>query len=217
MEESKSKKLEEKEAKVKQEEEKKQVEKHERTKGQKDFFKKQKEQLEQEFHKRRQEIEEAERVKKEMEELKKQQQDKVKSKMVGYIRDKKELQRNEQGEWKEIQEFYSQQEVQWVFAKCEKALGQTFKHWAVIDKKDMAVHGMQRISLTEFQKYGFQNKVVPKIVSSEDMVLIFRALVRERTSVMSQKEQDEIGLGVNSLGLEDFKKALIRIAILGQA
>lgn len=34
---------------------------------------------------------------------------------------------------------------------------------------------------------------------------------------MTQKEQDEIGLGVNSLGLEDFKKALIRVAILGQA
>ena len=76
---------------------------------------------------------------------------------------------------------------------------------------------MMRINLNEFQKFGFQTKIVPKIVTAEDLVLIFRALVRERTSTMTQKEQDEIGLGVNSLGLEDFKKALIRVCILGQA
>ncbi len=85
-----------------------------------------------------------------MEELKKQQTEKVKSKMVGYMKDKKDLQRNEQAEWEEIHEFFSQQEMQWVFAKYEKSLGQIFKHWAVMDKKDMAVHSMQRINLTEF-------------------------------------------------------------------
>jgi hypothetical protein len=58
-------------------------------------------------------------------------------------------------------------------------------------------------------------KLIPRVVSSEDFVLIFRALIREKTSTMTERELDELGLGVNSLGLEDFKKALIRVAILG--
>jgi len=81
----------------------------------------------------------------------------------------------------------------------------------------MANHSMMRINLNEFTKFGFQKYMVPRIVSLEDMTLIFRALVRERSTIMSQEEKDVLGIGVNSLGLEDFKKALIRIAILGQA
>jgi hypothetical protein len=53
-------------------------------------------------------------------------------------------------EWAEIHEFYRQQEVQAVFQKYEKSFGQMFKHWAVMDKKDMAVHSMMRINLNEF-------------------------------------------------------------------
>jgi len=30
-----------------------------------------------------------------------------------------------------------------------------FKHWAAMDKKDMAVHSMMRININEFQKFGF--------------------------------------------------------------
>ncbi len=107
--------------------------------------------------------------------------------------------------------------MQYIFLKYDKSFGQLFKHFAVMDKKDAVAHSMQRINLQEFSKFGYQTKIVPKIITNEDMVLIFRALVRERTSTMSQKEMDEIGIGVNSLGIEDFKKALIRIAILGQA
>ena len=47
------------------------------------------------------------------------------------------------------------------------------------------------------------------------MVLIFRAIVREVGDKLTQKEIDELGLGVNSLSYDDFKRALIRIAILG--
>ena len=92
-----------------------------------------------------------------------------------------------------------------------------FKHYAVLDKKDMANHSVMRINLNEFTKFGFQTKLAPRAVSLEDMTSIFRAVVRERSSKITQKEKDELGIGLNSLGLEDFKKALIRIAILGQA
>jgi hypothetical protein len=54
------------------------------------------------------------------------------------------------------------------------------------------------------------------VISNDDLTFIFRALIRERTSTMTKKELDFLGMGVNSLGIEDFKKALIRIAILGQ-
>lgn len=49
----------------------------------------------------------------------------------------------------------------------------------------MALHSMMRININEFQKFGIQTKIVPKIVNAEDLVLIFRALVRERTSTMT--------------------------------
>ena len=79
----------------------------------------------------------------------------------------------------------------------------------------MSKHSMKRINLNEFSKFGFQTKIVPKVVTNDDLVLIFRAIIRERTSTMTQKEMDFLGVGVNTLGLEDFKKALIRISILG--
>ena len=47
------------------------------------------------------------------------------------------------------------------------------------------------------------------------MVYIFRALIREIRESLTQKELDELGLGVNSLAIDDFKKGLVRIAILG--
>ena len=62
--------------------------------------------MEQEFVKRREEIEQAEKGKKEMEVLKKQQAEKVKEKMVGYLKGNKDQQRNEVAEWAEIHEFY---------------------------------------------------------------------------------------------------------------
>lgn len=150
-----------------------------------------------------------------MEELKRVQQENVKAKMVNFMRQNKDQQRNEQGEWDEIQLFYDSDEVQGLFSRYEKSLGLLFKHYAVLDKKDMANHSMMRINLNEFTKFGFQKYMVPRVVSLEDMTLIFRALVRERSSIMTQEEKDFLGIGVNSLGLEDFKKALIRIAILG--
>lgn len=72
------------------------------------------------------------------------------------------------------------------------------------------------MNFNEFIKFGYQTYITPTIVPNDDMVMIFRAMIRERREALTQKEIDEIGTGVNSLGYEDFKKALIRIAIIGQ-
>ena len=84
-----------------------------------------------------------------------------------------------------------------------------------MDKKEMSVHGMMRINYNEFNKFGFLKKVTPKVITNDDMVLIFRSVVRECSTNMVDKVKDVLGIGVNSLGLEEFKKALIRIVILG--
>ena len=39
--------------------------------------------------------------------------------------------------------------------RYEKAFGIMFKHFAVMDKKDMEVHSKQRINLNEFSKFGY--------------------------------------------------------------
>ena len=54
--------------------------------------------------------------------------------------------------------------------KYEKSFGQLFKHYASLDKKDMSVHGKQRISLTEFSKFGYHKLLTPKLLSNDDMV-----------------------------------------------
>ena len=59
--------------------------------------------------------------------------------------------------------------------------------------------------------------MTPAVIPNEDMVYIFRALVRERSDTLTQKEIDELGHGVKNIGYEDFKKGLVRIAILGEA
>lgn len=128
----------------------------------------------------------------------------------------KDQNRNEQAEWQEIQNFYQNQEVNVTFMRYEKAFGKLFKHIAVMDKKDMEVHSKQRINITEFSKFGFQKGIIPKLISNEDMVQIFRDTLREKALNLTEKEKDMLGIGVNSLGLDEFKKALIRICILAQ-
>lgn len=94
-----------------------------------------------------------------------------------------------------------------------------FKFYASQDKKEInfnLAHAMKRISFNEFIKFGFSTNITPHVVSNDDMVLIFRSLVREASDKLTQKEIDEMGIGLNSLSFEDFKKALIRIAIIGQ-
>jgi len=71
------------------------------------------------------------------------------------------------------------------------------------------------MNFNEFVKFGYQSNLNPLIVSNEDMVYIFRILTRELMDSLTQKEIDELGVGVNSLGLEEFEKGLLRIAILG--
>lgn len=65
-----------------------------------------------------------------------------------------------------------------------------FKHFASLDKKEISVQSLYRINFNEFSKFGYQKGFVPKVVSNEDMVLIFRAIIRERTSTMTAKEVD---------------------------
>ena len=63
-----------------------------------------------------------------------------------------------------------------------------FKHFAVMDKKEMGGHSLQRVNFTEFTKFGYNKQIVPRVIPNDEMILIFRALVREGTSTMSQKE-----------------------------
>lgn len=106
-----------------------------------------------------------------------------------------------------------------MYHQYDKALEYMFKFYASQDKKEISFNlgnNLQNVNFNEFVKFGYQTLLTPSVVSNEDMVGIFRALVRERREGLTQKEIDESGLGVNSLRYEDFKKALIRVAIIGQ-
>ena len=140
--------------------------------------------------------------------------------MESFIKATKGESRAEAQERQAIAEFYALAETQRVFAAFDRALEQLFRFYAAQEKKEIGfdlAQRLSRVSFSEFVKFGFQTGITPSVVSNEDMVLVFRALVRERREHMTQQEVDELGSGVNSLAFDDFKRALVRIAVLGQA
>ena len=142
----------------------------------------------------------------------------VKKEMESYIKINKDALKVDSKEREQINEFYQSAEVQEVFTKFDKTLEYMFKFYASQDKKSINFNlgnNLQNVNFNEFVKFGYQTLITPTILSNEDMVVIFRTLVRERGETMTQKEIDETGHGVNSMRYEDFKKALIRVAIIG--
>jgi hypothetical protein len=57
-----------------------------------------------------------------------------------------------------------------------------FKFYSSQDKKQIGFqlgNNMQRMNFNEFVKFGYQTNITPSILPNEDMVYIFRAVVRE--------------------------------------
>ena len=108
--------------------------------------------------------------------------------MENYLKSNKDHFKLEQKEREEIEAFFNLQEVQTVYAKFDKALEYMFKFYASQDKKEISFqlgNALQRVNFNEFIKFGYQTYITPAVVPNEDMVLIFRALIRERRDKLS--------------------------------
>ena len=73
------------------------------------------------------------------------------------------------------------------------------------------------MSLAEFSKFGYQTKVVPVLVTADEIITIFRTVEKTQansTQAIYEKRsssQENGGKAAHMLGYESFMQALVRI------
>lgn len=67
---------------------------------------------------------------------------------------------------------------------------------------------MKMMNQKEFIKFGYQQNIIPTLIPNEEMVHLFHEILRQRHA----QEDDRI----MSIDYNHFKKAIVRIAALGQ-
>ena len=74
------------------------------------------------------------------------------------------------------------------------------------------------ISFQEFVRFGYQQSICPNFLPPDDVVFIYKNLVREQQDV-AQLRTDKDSIKHRTSGMIDyeaFKKALVRVAVLAQ-
>ena len=77
-----------------------------------------------------------------------------------------------------------------------------FKFYASQEKKKIDFNlewNLQKMTFNEFIKFGFQTNITPSLIPNDDMVQIFRHVIRERRDNLTIQEKDESGSGLNQL------------------
>ena len=69
------------------------------------------------------------------------------------------------------------------------------------------------LSFRELVRFGYQQNITPALISPEDLVYVYKKLVRESTDGIT-KSGDHVSNTM--LDYEAFKKCIVRISILAQ-
>lgn len=138
--------------------------------------------------------------------------------MSKYIKDTKEDREIEKKERKDIIDFIKKPDVKAVFDQYQKQLFLMYKFYASQDnKKDASTFDIEFLhsvlSFQEMVRFGYQQNLTPGFISPDDMVHIYKNLVRE--------QQDDEGVdkkvrGSAMIDYTSFKKAIVRISIMAQ-
>lgn len=188
----------------------------EQKKKNKEFLKKQNQLHKQQFEKEKQDREEFEKRQVELEEKEKLKQQKMKQEMEGYLLKNKDTRKLELRERKEIQKFYNSKPVQDLMQLYDEQLLQLYKYYTLQGNMSIGGNLEKRMNVIEFNnwvKLGFNTNMTPHLISSDDMVAIYRTLEREMESAFANDAKDE---EINYIEYEHFKKGLIRITILAK-
>jgi hypothetical protein len=140
--------------------------------------------------------------------------------MSKYIKETKPDRDQEKQERKDVQEFLSRPDVDAVFKAYEKPLSILYKFYASQDQKnDQAAFDLEYLhsvlSFKEFVRFGYQQNVVPNFITPDDMVTVYKNLVRETED--ERTGNDKFSVTHRTSGMidyESFKKAIIRISVL---
>eukprot|EP00347_Sterkiella_histriomuscorum_P006073 403354173 len=226
--------LEEKKARDREEQIRIQEEENERrrkenefkAKQQKEFLKAQKEKiakgLETQIKDRKQLVEVQQQVEKEFE----QKKNKIKSNMVEYLgKTKDERKREDEKQKEEINQFMGDQQTLQTFKRYNKGLQQYYKYFATQDKQtiEFALEAKnETINMSKFVKFGYQSNIYPALISHEDLLHIFRHLVRDRLEVKNESKilKDKLSAEeiekLHVIDFEYFKRSLVMISALAQ-
>ncbi|TNV72993.1 hypothetical protein FGO68_gene7502 [Halteria grandinella] len=190
------------------------------------FMRRQKERMSQQFEQMIKEREEVVKKQEAVQAKEKELQQKIRVSMEQHVKETAPDRGKEQRERKQINDFLSQEEVQQILYRFEPAMKQMFKFYASQDKKDVGFNlakAMNSMTMRELIRFAYQQLIIPTLLQPEDIVQIFRQLIREKNEeVQSQMHDKEDNYLVDQnfaqiIDFEQFKKVLVRIATLAAA
>ena len=139
--------------------------------------------------------------------------------MSKYIEASKEDRENEKQERADIKKFCERDDVQQVFENYGQQLKQMYDFYAAQDDhKDLIAYESKLLSETlsfrEFIKFGFQQRLIPEFISPDEMVQIYKNLIREQKT--NEHKDETLFRQHEVIGYKAFKKALVRVAVSAQ-
>jgi len=69
------------------------------------------------------------------------------------------------------------------------------------------------LSFRELVRFGYQQAILPELITGDDMVFVYKHLIREQNEEKPQTKTEQ-NIGAGMLDYEAFKKAIVRIAII---
>jgi hypothetical protein len=158
--------------------------------------------------KERQSILEAE---KEYEEMQKVLRDEMKKKMEKHFEENKDNLKKDKEEKEAISKFMKNKQVTAVFDAYEAQLRYFYDYYCKCEHHELTRDidkDYETINYKEFIRFAYESNIIPTIMQVPQIVYIFHQLVREAN--------DEDPKNGQVLNYEYFKKALVRVATVGQ-
>ena len=112
-------------------------------------------------------------------------------------------------------------EITEIFDKYHRQLNHMFKFYAAQDsQKDKLAYDSEwlrnTLSYKEFVRWSYQQDITPNLVTPDDMVYIYKTLVREQEDILQENKAAESRIKSGMIDYKMFKKAICRISIRSQ-
>ena len=72
---------------------------------------------------------------------------------------------------------------------------------------------MSTLSFKEMVRWSYQQNITPNLVTPDDIVRVYKNLVREQKERASADEESKMRVQAGMLDFDAFKKAVVRISI----
>ena len=132
----------------------------------------------------------------EQKKIQKYNEDRLKQQMQTYIQMTKQEREIEKQERQEVQAFLDRADVAEVFDKYQRQLTHMFKFYAAQDsQKDKLAYDSEWLTSTlsykELVRWSYQQDVTPNLVTPDDMVYIYKTLVREQEDILQERAESQ--------------------------